>query len=255
MIIAFAALITLSAPQIDSSLLLRKEWNGCWLALPLLLTAFSFQTIVPSLHPYLNHHGPSLKVAIVGGSFLALVVYLIWQATVLGTVPLDGPMGLKEVFTEGGVATYVLGAAIGNRWIELLASFFAFFALVTSFLGLSLGLYDFLSDGLNIPKKGWGNIALGMLIVVPTYFSAVRFERIFITALDSTGGFGDAILNGIIPVLMIVAGRYYLKRKKTAFQAPGGKWLLALAFTFFLAALGVEILSQVGYLMPIHTVD
>ena len=255
MIIAFVALITISAPNIESKLLLRTNWNGFYFALPLFLTAFSFQTMVPSLHPYLNHHSPSLKVAIIGGTGLACVVYVIWQATVLGSVPLEGAFGLKGVLQEGGAATFVLGRATGSTAIELLASFFAFFALVTSFLGIALGLYDFLSDGLNIPKKGFGNIALGALIIVPTYFSAIYFERVFLTALDLTGGFGDAILNGIIPVLMIVSGRYLLKLKKTAFQAPGGKWLLYIAFFFYLAALSIEIISQIGFALPIHTVD
>jgi len=255
MIIAYACLIVISAPNIETKLLLRTDWNGFYFALPLFLTAFSFQTMVPSLHPYLNHHGPSLKSAIIGGTFLACIVYLIWQATVLGSVPLEGAFGLKGVLQEGGAATFVLGKAAGSTAIMLLASFFAFFALVTSFLGIALGLYDFLSDGLQIPKKGFGNIALGMLIIIPTYFSAIYFERVFLAALDLTGGFGDAILNGIIPVLMIVSGRYMLQLKKTTFQAPGGKWLLYVAFFFYLAALSVEIMSQIGIVTPIHTVD
>lgn len=252
MIIAYLVLITLSAPHIDTKLLERSDWRGCYLALPLLLTAFSFQTMVPSLHPFLNHHGPSLRWAIIGGTGLAFLVYLIWQATVLGTVPLAGEFGLINALKEGEAATHVLGAAVGSTWIELLASFFAFFALVTSFFGIALGLYDFLSDGLRIPKKGWGNIGLGILILVPTLFSAIYFEKIFLKALDASGGFGDSILNGIIPILMVIVGRYHLKLKDNGFVAPRAKWLLIAAFVFYLTALGIEVMTHTGHLTAVH---
>lgn len=254
MIIAYVALITLSAPHINQELLFRQQWDGSWMALPLLLTAFSFQTMVPSLHPYLNHDGRSLRVAIIGGSTIAFFVYLIWQMAVLGTVSLEGPFGLFQALKEGEVATHVLGIAVGSKWVEFLASFFAIFALVTSFFGISLGLYDFLSDGLNIPKKGWGTATLGLMIIAPTLFFSINFERIFLTALDASGGFGDAILNGILPVLMIYIGRYYMKLQKTSFVAPGGKWLLVTLFAFYAIALIIEVLTHTGHLTAIHDV-
>jgi len=252
MIIAYVVLISMSVPHVQGDLLSRTNWSGAYLALPLLLTAFSFQTMVPSLHPYLGHHAPSLRVAIIGGTALAFVVYIIWQATVLGTVPLDGPHGLMQALKEGEAATHVLGAAVGSHYIELLASFFAFFALVTSFFGIALGLYDFLSDGLNIPKKGWGTVALGLLVLVPTLLSAINFERIFLRALDASGGFGDSILNGIMPILMIVIARYHLKLEQMGFVAPRAKWLLGAAFLFYVTALGIEILTHTGLLIAVH---
>ena len=255
MIGIFVLLLCLALPKIQTPLLLREQWHGSWMTLSLLLTAFSFQTLVPSLHPYLNHHGPSLRVAIIGGTALAFIVYLIWQITVLGIVPLEGPNGLLQAYNEGQAATHALGKAVGSSLIELLATLFAFFALATSYLGISLGLYDFLSDGLKITKKGWGNICLGLLIILPTYIGSIAFERVFLSALNASGGFGDAILNGIIPVLMIVIGRYYMKLPKTTFHAPGGRGFLLAAFLFYVSALAIEVLSRLGHLTLIHTLD
>lgn len=252
MIALYVLVIGLAGPEIDTDLLLRENWHGFYVALPLFLTAFSFQTMVPSLPPYLNHHAPSVRLSIIAGTTIALIVYVIWQASVLGTVPLKD---LLEVNKIGGTATHVLGKAIYSGWIEIIASAFAFFALVTSYFGMGLGLYDFLSDGLKIPKKSWGNVLLGALIVIPSFLASISFERVFISALDASGGFGDAILNGIMPVLMVVSGRYYLKLSKTEYQAPGGKSLLALAFIFYIIALAIEILIRLGHLSIIHTVD
>ena len=132
-------------------------------------------------------------------------------------------------------------------WIGELAHFFAFFAIVTSFLGMALGLFDFLADGLKIQKKGWGNLILGLLIAVPTYFCATYFERIFLVALDATGGFGDSILNGILPVLMVWIGRYHLN-----YQGPykliGGKPLLIVLGLFFTTTLSLTFLINLGVL-------
>ncbi len=239
LIIAYVLLICMSATKIQPELLLRYDWQDAMLTLPLFLTAFSFQTMVPSLHPYLNHHAPSLKLAIIAGTTVAFVVYLLWQATVLGTVPLDG--GLLQALHTGAPATHVFGEAIGSGWIDLLATFFAFFALVTSFFGISLGLYDFLADGLSIPKKKWGSVLLGVLILVPTIYGACNIERVFLTALEASGGYGDSLLNGIIPILMICVGRYHFKLKQTGCTVPGGKWLLVAGLCFYALALLIEI--------------
>lgn len=254
MFVAYLALVCLSTPHITSENLLRSNWSGSWLVLPMMLTAFSFQTMVPSLHPFLGHHGPSLKVAIIGGTTLALIVYLVWQASILGTVPLMGEFGLIQALQKGEAATHVLGLAVGSVYIEIIASFFAFLALVPPFLGIAFGFYDFLSDGLNIPKKNWGNILLGVLIVVPTIYAALNFEKIFLKALDASGGFGDSILNGIIPIAMVALGRYHYKLEKQGFVAPKAKWLLVTACLFYCIALGIEVLTHTGQLTAVHDI-
>lgn len=250
MIVAYLLIVCFAVSHIKPTLLLREDWSISWLALPLLLTSFSFQTMVPSLHPYLDHHKPSLRLAIIGGTSLAFVVYLVWQLVVLGTIPLDGPNGLAEALKKGEAATHYFSTHVSSPMIEWAASFFAFFALVTSFFGISLGLYDFLADGLRIQKKGLGSIKLCALIIIPSLFFAISYERIFILALDASGGFGDTILNGMIPILMVWIGRYYLKKKDTHLLF-GGRWLLIALYAFYIGALLLEIFMRTGHLASI----
>lgn len=169
----------------------------------------------------------------------------------MGIVPVSGENSLTAALEQGKPATQFLREHVEGIFVAQIAEFFAFFAIVTSFLGMALGLFDFLADGLGIPKRGWGNAFLGFLIVAPTLLFAVRFERIFLLALDSSGGFGDTILNGMIPVLMVWMGRYRLGYKGVQ-QIPGGKPALAIVFAFFVLCLGVKILSDVGYLPSVH---
>lgn len=247
MVVAYFALVGLGADEIDGNLLLHRQWAGSMMAVPLLLTAFSFQTMVPSLTPYLKSNIKALRWAVIGGTTLALVIYAVWQALILGIVPVEGTNGLAEALARGEPATQFLREHVEGRWISNIAEYFAFFAIITSFLGIALGLFDFLADGLKIKKEGIGKLILGILIVVPTIIFATQFERVFLVALEISGGFGDSILNGLIPVLMVWIGRYHLKLgKESHFRLPGGKFLLGCVFAFFLCTLFLEIRLQTG---------
>ncbi len=244
MILAYVALIIFGTSGIQVDLLYRSEWSYGHYALPLLLTAFSFQTMVPSLHPYLDHNKRSLFISVVAGTFIALIVFIIWQTVVFGSVPLDGPYGLQEAHRLGQPATYSLGKMTGSIFVGVSATIFAFFALVTSFFGMGLGLFDFLQDGLSIKKNRWGNFKTCLMILIPCIVFSIGFERIFLEALDLSGGFGDTILNGLIPVLMIWVGRYLLRRGDAGFPRISSKPVLIAVFIFYLYAIGIEIGSR-----------
>jgi tyrosine-specific transport protein len=247
MIAAYFWLVIMGLDEVKTSNLLNQQWKYSLIALPLLLTSFSFQTMVPSLTPYLKRNVNGLKIAIVAGTTLSLVIYAIWQWLILGIVPVDGPKGLSEALTKGDQpATQFLHEHVHGTWITLFAEYFAFFAIVTSFLGITLGLFDFLSDGLKIKKNKTGKMMLGLLIALPTLLFATQFEKAFIAAMDISGGFGDTILNGLIPVFMVWRGRYYLGYS-SQFRTPGGKTILVLVGIFFSFALTLEILAILGF--------
>lgn len=247
MIAAYVCLVGMGIPEVNPEYLTQKKWAGSFLAVPLFLTAFSFQTMVPSLVPILRQNGKALRWAVVGGTIIAFIIYAIWQYLILGIVPVEGPYGLAEALAKGEPATQFLHEHEVSKWFVIVAQYFAFFAIVTSFLGIALGLYDFLSDGLHISKKGWGILILGTLMIVPTYYCAIHFERIFLLALEFSGGYGDSILNGIMPVLMVWIGRYKLGYFQGT-RVPGGKILLFLVLCFFTFALALQILSHAGLL-------
>ncbi|WP_213105847.1 amino acid permease [Candidatus Protochlamydia amoebophila] len=250
MIVAYLALISTGLSEVKLEMLGHRRWSTSFLAIPILLTTFSFQTMLPSLTPYLKRNAIALRWAIIGGTTLTFFVYLIWQFLVLGVIPLFGPNSLLKALEVGEPVTQFVRQHVQSYWVSSLAEYFGFFALVTSFLGIALGLFDFLSDGLKIKKQGLGKIVLGLLIVIPTFIFSAYFERIFLLALDTSGGFGDSILNGIMPVLMVWIGRYYLHFPNEN-RVPGGKPLLLFVFAFFLTSLIIEILIHTGFICSI----
>ena len=107
MLVAYGFLIAMGADEVKLFLLSRSNWDLKWavLSVPLLLTSFSYQYIIPSLTPMLNRNVKFLRIAIIGGTSIALVIYLLWQWLILGTVPLEGERGLAWAYENGEVAT------------------------------------------------------------------------------------------------------------------------------------------------------
>lgn len=250
LIAAYLLLIGMGTGHIKWQYLLRSSWGNTLIAVPMLLTVFSFQTIVPSLTIYLKQDGRALRLSIIIGTTLTLLVYVVWEALVLGTILLDGEHGLAAALALGKPATEFLGVSVGSPWLGAIADFFAFFALITSFLGIALGLFDFLADGLKIKEKGWGNVALGLLVAVPTIFFALSMERVFLGALDTSGGIGDAILNGLFPALMVWVGRYR-KELVSEFRVPGGRPLLFFVICYALFVFLIELLGKFGLIISL----
>ena len=248
--ISYVLLIGLGAPHVQWHLLLRSSFGNTLIAVPLLLTIFSFQTIVPSLTIYLEQDAKALRKSIIWGTTTALVIYALWQWLVLGAVLYDGDYGLAAALASGKPATEFLGISVGSPWLGAIADFFAFFALITSFLGIALGLFDFLADGLKIKRTQLGKIALGLLVAVPTLFFALTMENCFLRALDASGGIGDALLNGLFPALMLWIGRYR-DGLKSEYRTPGGKPLIIAISAYALFVFTVELLGKFGYIVSL----
>lgn len=227
MIFAYLMLISTSSSGINLPFLLRQEWNVHWFLLfPLMLTTFSFPGIVPTIVPYLDRDPRAIRRAIIIGTTISFFVYFMWLFIVFGSVPHQGEHGLEEAFQCDIPATECLHYALKNPLLSAIAQFFAFFALSTSFLGISLSLFDFLRDTITVPMNAIAKKILFCIIVfAPSLFFALYFERAFITALEMSGGIGDTVISGIIPVIMVWNGRYFLNKQGT-YTVWGGKGLL-----------------------------
>ena len=242
LIVAYIGMVTIGIGEVQIALYDRFHWDGMYFILPLMITSFSFQMIVPSIALYVEHDAKALRRAVSWGTCLPAVAYLLWLVVVLGVVPNEGNHGLAEALKDGLAATESLKFFTKSRWLASFAEYFAFFAIVTSYLGIGLGLYDFLSDLTKIKKKGWGKFILGLLVFLPTLYFTVIFPNAFLSALDITGGLGDSLLNGVIPVLMVWIGRYYVGYE-SEIKVPGGRFSLIILFLCSLLILGTQIVK------------
>lgn len=246
----FVCLIVLIAPYVEVEKLMYQKPSYAILALSVVATSFGFHIIIPTLRSYFHQDALSLKKAILIGSFLPLIIYIIWNLLALGVIPLEGAHSVQEGLKMGSNGAVLLSETLGKSSISWIAELFAFLAIVTSFLGVALSLFDFLADGLKIEKSAWGKSLLYTLTFLPPLLLVLTDPYIFLDALDYAGAFGVMILLGFMPPLMVWRLRY-VKGIQSPYQAPGGKALLALAMLFSAGIIGIEILDQTGYLRMI----
>lgn len=241
LVLSYVLLVILGAPHVDSANLTYQNWSEAALLLPLMIISFGFHNLVPTLSAYLKGDVKRLRIAIIGGSSLALGVYLIWEWLILGLVPLSHE-GFSQVIDEGNMATEILKNAAGMPLVVDVAQYFAFFAILTSFLGNSLSFVDFLSDGLNIKKDAKGKFYLSLLTIVPPFILAFVYPRMFLMALNYAGAFGAVVLFGILPALMVWAGRY---RQGLSINpiVPGGKATLVAIIAFAVWIISKQLIN------------
>jgi tyrosine-specific transport protein len=207
---SYFLLVILGAEAVELKNLEAAHFEHAFLIVPLLLTSFSFQMIVPSLASYLERDAKRLRMAILLGTSISFVIYFVWNMIVLGSVAPENAADLAQLYAEGRPPTRAL-SGLEKNWFSLAVQYFSFFALVTSFIGIAWGLFDFLADGLSIRKVGMKRLFLWTLVMVPPTILAITYPRGFIGALEATGAYGDTILNGLIPLSMFFVGRYWYK--------------------------------------------
>src|SRR3990167_72767 len=238
--ISYIAFIGLGISHVNMGFLTRMNWTSSLLALPVIFTSFSYQGIIPSLTTYLDRHPKAIRFAILVGTAIPFIIYVIWEFFILGIVPIEGPHGLLAAELKGATAVEPLGHFFPKSPIYTIGQFFGAFALTTSFLGVTLGLLDFLSDGLQIPKVGFKKFGLCLLIYVPAIVIGVINPNIFLSALGYAGGIGCALLLGLFPIMMVWVGRYRKGYSKIHAQLPGGKILLIILTIFIFFELIIE---------------
>ena len=241
----FVLLVLIGANYINPWLLLRTDPVYAPSALPLLVIAFGFHNMIPSLTAYLKGDLRKVRLTIIGGSLMAFAIYFIWEILVLGVVPMGGPFGLFESLKNDREASRAIAAIIKSSWVQIFSQGLAFFALLTSFLAQALSLVHFLADGLKISYKKQEKMSLCLLALIPPLVLSILYPQLFFRALNFAGGICAVILFGLLPVAMVWIGRYR-KTTPTTYRMGGGKLALVLIFGFSLFILFLQLSTMLG---------
>lgn len=240
--LTFVLIAVFLFPHVNLSLLKHVDSKALWIGSSVVATSFGFHIVIPTLTIYLNRDVKKLTQVILIGSLIPLVVYLIWQYLVLGIVPLEG---IEKGYHNGTNGAELLSDYLGEGILSDLAQVFALIAIVTSFLGVSMSLTDFLADGCKIKRDAWGNVGLIALTFIPPFLIALIDPRVFLMALDYAGAFGVVFLLALMPALMVWVKR---KRDQVGYQAPGGTAALILTIGVSSILIGIEVMQQLGVL-------
>ena len=240
---AFIILVVLGLSHVQPKLLVHSDWVYLLPSFSIVLTTFGYHIIIPTLTTYLEHDTKLLKRAIFIGSLIPLILYILWQVLVMGVVPVSK---LVETAAMGGQVTGPLQILLGNIWVATAARLFAFFSIITSLLGVSLSLSDFLADGLKMEKQSWNKLWIVLLTFTPPLLFTLFFPRGFLFALKYAGIF-VVILLALLPAWMAYYERYGPETErsfiKSDFKVPGGKWLIVTTIVLSFFILAIEILK------------
>jgi tyrosine-specific transport protein len=241
-VVCYLAFLGVSFGKVNFELLSFANWGKAWLALPILFTAFTYQVIIPTLVTYMERNVQKIRLAVLLGSSIPLVIYLVWEFVILGIIPSEGPGGLIEAAKLGQNAIGPLKSLVPQ--VFSIGKFFAFFALTTSFIPLALSFFDFLADGLKWQKKGIHRASLTTVVFGAPMVIAIIYPDIFLTALGYAGGISCAFLFGLMPPVLAWVGRYIKRYPQERHQLPGGKPMLIILMAFALLILAGEIIQQ-----------
>lgn len=249
LIATYIALVTFVSPHVKVEYLMEGQSKYLFAAVPIIILSFTSHIIVPSLRMYLKNNVPKLLRILIFGNLVPLVFYIIWEFVILGVLPTEGDFGLKTI-VEGphpvAALTHAIHKFSGSAWISHIVSAFSFFALITSFIAVTLSLMDFLSDGLQIKKDLGGRLKLILMTLIPPLLFAILFPSGFVLALSYAGVF-VAILYGILPPLMVWKARYK-EKLQVEFRFPGGKPLLVVLMVGALLVIFFQIASTLHFL-------
>ncbi len=232
--ITFLLFIINGFGHIQFDLLQRANFSHTLKALPVILTAFGFQNLIPTLVTYTNRNDKLIMKAIWIGSSIPLVIYIVWQLLIHGIVPYPA---LEQALHEGQNAIVPFEKTLANSAVSNIGQAFAFFAMTASFIGLAIAFFDFWADGLHWQKKGMKKVGLMALVFAVPYVVAITNPTIFFLALTWAGGIGVALLLGVMPILFVWSGRYWQKRSQVHRELGGGKWTLGFMMVFCLFVL------------------
>lgn len=234
--------LVLLMPYLDFSSMLTRGiiGNNQYLfgIFPIFITAFGYHTVIPSIRIYLGDQPKQLRNIILLGTTVSMVIYLIWLWDILNIVPLTGANSFEQIFKQKSLVDGLIAAitaVVNNKWVIYGLTGFSNIAMTTSFLGVTLGLFDFIADGFKRPDTRFGRLQTAGLTFVPPLIFAVYFHQGFILALSYAGIF-VTILEIILPALMAYKLRYAKTTMQQTYRVFGGKRLL-----FVIATIGVSL--------------
>lgn len=230
-VLSFLGLLILAIGQIHIEQAVFQNWTALPPAISVMLVALFFHNVIPVITTQLEGDAQKIKRAIVVGSGIPLLMFLLWNAVILCSISPEIRANVQSI--QGGFDPLKLlreGGA-GNA-ISVIISIFSEFAIVTSFIGFVYGLIDFFQDAFQVrTEDAKRRFSLYSLVLLPSLGISTLNPNIFLTALEYTGTFSISVLGGILPAVMAWKQRSTQRSMNPAPVpqfVPGGTGLLSL---------------------------
>jgi len=248
MIATFILVLALMLPNIKFYNLMAMPIDNALIisASPVFFTAFGFHGSIPSLNKYLDGNVKSLRIAILVGSGITLFAYFLWQ---LSTHGLLSQNEFLQILREDATLNGLVKATLEITQSPIIANavkIFSTLALVTSFLGVALGLLECIEDLL---KQSFdihaGRISLGLMTFIPPVLFSLFYPEGFILALGYAGQM-FAFYAVVLPVALVWKARSI--HPNLPYRVWGDKALLVIVLVLGVMITSIPFAIRAGYL-------
>ncbi len=242
-ILVLAGMFYMLTPYVQGQHLLEMplEQGLILSAIPIIFTSFGFHGSIPSVVRYVGLEMKSLRRVMIVGAALPLAIYLLWQLVSQGIID------QQHLFASNGLGGFIasLATMLNSPSINYAVTIFADLALATSFLGVSLGLFDFFTDALNKGNATKDRLITALVTFVPPLGFALFYPQGFIIALGYAA-IALVILAIFLPVAMVWVQRQRLSDDKQGYRVKGGNLALAVTTLAGIVIIGAQCLQIFG---------
>lgn len=238
-IIFLVIILALMLPHVEQVNLLSSPTEKILIlaAIPVFFTSFGFHGSVPSIVKYMGGNVKKLRLIFIVGSAIPLVAYILWQIATLGSIGTHTFVGiLAENAGLNGLLDAIKKVAQSSQ-TEFVAQMFMSLALATSFLGVALGLFDFLADLFKRSDNASGRIQTGLITFLPPLIFALFYPKGFVMALGYAA-IALSVLALLLPSAMALKSRHANLRK---YQVLGGTPALFIVFLCGIAVITIQL--------------
>lgn len=183
--------------------------------LPVVATAFGFQVILHSLTNYCELNPVTLKRSLFWGSLIPAVTYIIWTGSVMLVFYNNNPE-LYQTILEGNIdlGEMIMELSKISSWssLRIVTWWLAIIAIITSAIGVALGLMQSWRQQLPIKNKNCNKLTAVSLTIIPPYIITLTIPGTFIKALNFAGMIHVAIAI-LLPIYLLYKipqkGKFY----------------------------------------------
>ena len=259
MIIAFLMTFLELTPAIELGRLLKGDstdvlsnnsapyWYFLFAALPFYLTSFGFHSLMPSLVKYYGKNPQLIGRSVLIGSLACFVIYLFWIIGTMGSLERNEFLSIVAGGGNVGVLVTAIKQVVPTDNLSDLLNLFTNMAIISSFLGVSLGLFDFIADKLKFEDTAIGRLKTALVTFVPPTIGGVFFPDGFIYAIGFAG-LALAFNALVIPPLMLRSSRKIFTAPDSTYRVWGGNRLIYFIISMGLFYACCHILMMLDFL-------
>ena len=210
MMFVFLGMMAVLSPKVQITqpmLGIQESGLSPWLiAVPLFFTSFGFHGSIPSLINYCENQPQVIKRAFFWGSFIPLIVYLVWIAGGLSIVyTFDHAVFTQLVNNQADLGTFILSLnqAIDTSWLQSFSWVFSLLAIITSFLGVAIGLFDYYREQITKVNPSQKRFVAGILALGIPLLVTLIAEKTFVHVLGVAGVFLSILAVGLPCVIWL----------------------------------------------------